>query len=204
MSYNTKVIPAFIFDNFSFFKTKQHIIMGTWLKKKKTTFCLKLSSLAQRADNIRKNKLVIRRWLFIKRYTKNLLASQNSSHDYFGASKLKYKIKVRENNYFLELNAFWYIHLFNKSLETKVNYFFNEMHNIKNIKITLQQEFSFPQAIFFLKLLDKRIRLNTQFLKHNKKFYNHFINIMPIIQTFYAIEQLAQQTAIELGRTKKH
>jgi hypothetical protein len=89
-------------------------------------------------------------------------------------------------------------------LETKIKYFFNKNFNIKNFGITLQQEFSFPKATYFLKLLNKRIKENTNFLKHNKKFYTNFINIMPIIQTFYAIEHLAQQMAIELARTKKH
>jgi hypothetical protein len=41
-------------------------------------------------------------------------------------------------------------------------------------------------------------------VRHNKKFYTNFLNIMPILQNFIAIQILAKQIAIELSRTKKH
>jgi hypothetical protein len=127
---------------------------------------------------------------------------------YKNQQKKKLKNFLKFNFYNLlklkDLLNFIYFQLFNKILEHKIENFLLKNFKIKNLTILIQQEFSHPNANYVLQLLNKRVRENTFFLRNNSKFYNNFVNILPLIQTFNSIQILSKQIAFELERTKKH
>lgn len=118
--------------------------------------------------------------------------------------KKKLNYRTHKKTKYFNLNAFYSSHLFLKFFEHKLAYFLFRYIKLKHTQITFQEEFSMPRASLLLHLVEKRVKERTFFLKQNKKFYNNFINLMPIIQTFKAIQLLATQIAFELSRTKKH
>ena len=122
----------------------------------------------------------------------------------FGLKNNLLQFNVRKTANFLIIANFWYVQFFNRFFENQFFYFLQKINFLLKIDIIFQQEFSIPSANYFLKIFNKRFLLATAFLKFNKKFYNNFINIMPIVQNFQAINILTKQFAIELSRTKKH
>jgi hypothetical protein len=67
-----------------------------------------------------------------------------------------------------------------------------------------QQEFSHPKGTEFINKIKERLKHATKFLSYNKKFYDNFINIMPLMQTFNEINILTKHFSFQLARTKKH
>jgi len=121
-------------------------------------------------------------------------------------TKTKKDIFIFRNLQNTDIPVFWYIQFLNKFMVYEYKYFFNKnITNLPNqIKFFFQQEFSFPRSFYLLQIINKKMRIMTNFLKNNKKFYNNFLNIMPAVQTFTQISLLSKQLAIELARTKKH
>ena len=182
-------------------KLKKNILWNLLYNKKKIykLFINKLKQKKYYYTNFKHSFMILP-----KKFTKLLLL--NSTKTIFTKKNLKIFWKFNFFNTFknMELLNFIYIQIFNKILEHKIENFLFKNFKIHNTNIFLQQEFSFPNANYLLQLMNKRIKKTTFFLKSNNKFYNNFLNIIPIIQNFNAINILAKQIALELERTKKH
>ena len=167
-------------------------------------------------EKIKKNKKILKKlknYFFFKKIInfnfffqkKTFLNIKNNKKKYITLKKKK--IFIIENLQKKKTTVFWYIQFLNKFLVYEYKYFFKNILNRSfpfKINLFFQQEFSFPQSAILLQIINKKIRIMTNFLKNNKKFYNNFLNIMPTIQTFTQLNILAKQLAIELARTKKH
>lgn len=191
----------FNFKILKLLKLKKKLLCNIFYKKKKL-YKLFLNTLKQKKYYYPKFKynLVIssknfRKFLLLNKI-KNITSKKNL--------KIFWKFNFFNTFKYMELLSFIYIQFFNKILEHKIENFLCKNFKIYNINILLQQEFSFPNANYLLQLMHKRIKKTTGFLKNNNKFYNNFLNIIPIIQNFNAIHILAKQIAFELERTKKH
>jgi hypothetical protein len=167
-----------------------------------------LNAKLSKQTELQKNKFVLF-WKKIKNFIRNinkkkLIISKINKKIY--KKKLNKNLFLIKNNDNLETTAFWYIQFLNKFLVYKFLLFIkNSIFNFsKTFNVFFQQEFSFPRAFYLLQIINKKIRIMTNFLQNNKKFYNNFINILPVVQTFTNTSILAKQLAIELARTKKH
>lgn len=192
-----KYITNIYINNFKIKKLKHYTFF--YLKKnnftKNTNFKIK---------NIFFNKIMLlKKTYFIK--NKNGIKNKNINTHHINQTfyKILFFNKIIINKLYNLLN-FCYFQIFNRIFEHKLLFFFKHI-NLKNyFEIILQNDFIFPKSTYFIKLLNKKIKQHTIFLKATNKFYYNFINLMPTIQTFNSIDILTKQIAIELSRTKKH
>lgn len=100
--------------------------------------------------------------------------------------------------------SYIYLQIFNQFLNFKLNKFLFFLIKKKYYKLFLKQEFILPKSNSKLQKFEKNVLRTTKFLKAKNRFYYNFLNLIPSLENFIIAQQLVNQIAAELARTKKH